>query len=67
MAEAVRMISRRSFSVVLPLVLASPAAVAGTGPGGFAGFLAGVRAEARQRGISPLRAVLWRRHDNDRG
>ena len=53
MAEPVRMITRRFVCAVLPVVLASPDAVAGVGPGGFAGFLAGVRAEARQRGISP--------------
>ena len=46
------MISRRSLCAVLPVVLASPAAAA-DGPGGFAGFLDGVWAEARGRGIAP--------------
>jgi membrane-bound lytic murein transglycosylase B len=46
------MISRRSLCTALPLVLASPAALA-AGRDGFAGFLDGVWAEARGRGIAP--------------
>ncbi|MGH7040848.1 MAG: lytic murein transglycosylase, partial [Acetobacteraceae bacterium] len=42
-------ISRRSLCAVLPVLLARPAAAS---PGGFAGFLDGVRAEARGKGIT---------------
>jgi peptidoglycan lytic transglycosylase B len=55
-AEAPIMIARRALCALLPLALASPAAIAaaprGADPGGFANFLDGVRAEGRRQGIA---------------